>query len=307
MRVRTMLAAIAIAVSSPSALPAQSVAPQTAPGARERISVVVEGKGPDVILIPGLASSREVWSGLANTLKQTHRLHLIQIAGFAGTPIVADPGSQVAAPAAQAIAEYIRREHIEAPVIIGHSLGGEVALMIGARHPREVGRLLIVDALPFYSLLFSPTTTVAAVTPRAVALRNSMMAATTDQANEVQTASIARLVKTEAARPAVIAAGVRSDRKTVADATYELMTTDLRSELKRITAPVDVVYAYDKMYGVPPASIDSTFKNAYASTPQVRFKRIDDSFHFVMLDQPDAFERAVIEFIDQRAPLRKNK
>lgn len=306
MRTRTMLAAIGIALSSPSALLAQSVAQQTAPAAQDRISIVVEGKGPDVILIPGLASSREVWSGLADRLKQTHRLHLVQIAGFAGAPALADPGNRVAAPSAEAIADYIRRERIKAPVIIGHSLGGEVALMLGARHSGEVGRLLIVDALPFYSLLFSPTATVEAVTPRAVAFRDATMAAPAEQANGMQTAAIARLVKTEAARPAVIAAGVRSDRKTVADATYELMTTDLRSELKWITAPVEVVYAYDKMYGVPPANIDATFQNAYASTPQVRFKRIDDSFHFVMLDQPDAFERAVIEFVDQRTMVPTN-
>jgi pimeloyl-ACP methyl ester carboxylesterase len=93
----------------------------------------------------------------------------------------------------------------------------------------------------------------------------------------------------------------------VAYATYELMTTDLRSELKRTTAPVEVVYAYDKMYGVPSASIDATFQNAYASTPKVRFKRIDGSSHFVMLDQPDTFERAAIEFVDERTPVPKNR
>ena len=58
MRTRTMLAAIGIALSSPSALLAQSVARPITSAAQERISVVVEGKGPDVILIPGLASSR---------------------------------------------------------------------------------------------------------------------------------------------------------------------------------------------------------------------------------------------------------
>ncbi|CAN5677167.1 alpha/beta hydrolase [soil metagenome] len=307
MRTRTTLAAIGIALSSPSALPAQSVARQITPAAQDRISVVVEGKGPDVILIPGLASSREVWSGLVDRLKQTHRLHLVQIAGFAGAPAATDPGNRVAAPSAEAIADYILREGIKAPLVIGHSLGGEVALMLGARHPGEVGRLVIVDALPFYSLLFSPAATVEAVTPRAIAFREAMMAAPAEQANNMQAAAIARLVKTEAARPAIVAAGVRSDRKTVADATYELMTTDLRPELNRITAPVEVVYAYDKMYGVPPADIDATFRNAFASTPEVRFKRIDDSFHFVMLDQPDAFERAVMEFVDQSTPVPTNR
>lgn len=297
MRARTMLAAIGIALSLPSALLAQAVA-QQAPSAEDRISVVIEGKGPDIILIPGLASSREVWSGLVNRFKQTHRLHLVQIAGFAGMSAVTDPGNRVAAPSAEAIAEYIRREQIKAPVVIGHSLGGEVALMLGARHPEQVGRLMIVDALPFYSLLFDPGATVKTIMPRAVAFRDAMMAAPAEQADAIQAASIARLVKTEAARAALVASGVRSDRKTVADATYELMTTDLRPELKRVTAPVEVVYAYDQMYGVPAATIDATFRNAYASMPDVRFKRIDDSFHFVMFDQPDMFERAVVEFVD---------
>jgi len=307
MRTRTMLAAIGIALSSPSALLAQSVARPTALAALERISVVVEGKGRDVILIPGLASSREVWSGLADKLKQTYRLHLVQIAGFAGTPAVADPGNRVAAPSAEAIADYIRRERIKAPVIIGHSLGGEVALMLGARYPDRVGPLLIVDALPFYSLLIDPAATSDGVKPQAAAFRNAMLTAPATQAAAMQSASIARLAKTEAVRPALVTAGIRSDRKTVADATYELMTTDLRPELGRIAVPVKVVYAYDQIYGVPASNIDATFRNAYASIPHVSLKRIDDSFHFVMLDQPEAFARAVIDFLNERAPATTNK
>lgn len=298
MRTRTIVAAIGIALASPSALLAQPVSQIPAPSAQDRISVVVEGKGPDVILIPGLASSRDVWAGLVRKLKQTHRLHLVQIAGFAGSPAVADPASRVAAPSAEAIADYIRRERIAAPAVIGHSLGGEAALMLGARHPGLVGRLMIVDALPFYSLHFDPAATVETATPRAVSFRDAMFAAPAEQAAAMQAASIARLAKTEAARPALVASGALSDRKTVADAVYELMTTDLRPELKQISVPVEIVYAYDPLYGVPRRAIDATFRNAYASTPNVRFTRIDNSFHFIMIDQPDAFERAVIAFVD---------
>ncbi len=141
--------------------------------------------------------------------------------------------------------------------------------MLGARHPGEVGRLVIVDALPFYSLLFSPRSDGRSSNAAAIAFRDAMMAAPADQANAMQTAAIARLVKTEAARPAVVAAGVRSDRRTVADATYELMTTDLRPELNRITAPVEVVYAYDKMYGVPP--LTSTPRSEMPSPQRRRY------------------------------------
>jgi pimeloyl-ACP methyl ester carboxylesterase len=118
-----------------------------------------------------------------------------------------------------AVADYSRRERLKMPTIIGHSLGGEVALMLGARYPDQVGRLLIVDALPFYSLLIDPATTSDSVKPQAAAFRNAMLTAPATQAEAMQSASIARLAKTEAVRPALVTAGIRSDRKTVADAT----------------------------------------------------------------------------------------
>ncbi|MFJ7004936.1 alpha/beta fold hydrolase [Pseudomonas putida] len=296
MRIRTLLAAIGTSLSLGSVLAAPS---QPVPVAGERISVTVEGTGPDVILIPGLASSREVWAGLASTLRQQHRLHLVQVAGFAGLPAVPAVDGRVAAPVAEAVAGYIRSQRLEAPAVIGHSLGGEVALMLGARHPEQVGRLMVVDALPFYTLLIDPTATAETAAPQAAAFRDGMLLAPAAQAEAMQRTAIDRLAKTTAARPALVEAALRSDRRAVADATYELMTTDLRPELGSIQSPVQVVYAYDPLYGIPAASVDATFENAYAGARNISFKRIDGSFHFVMLDQPQAFAEAVVGFLDR--------
>ncbi len=299
MRARTLLAAIGttLSLSAASASPMPPAFTPPAPGAQQRISVTVEGAGPDVLLIPGLASSREVWADLAAKLRQHYRLHLVQVAGFAGSPAVPSVDGQVVAPIADAVADYIRSERIEAPAIIGHSLGGEVALMLGARHPAHVARLMIVDALPFYTLLIDPSATIDTARPHAAALRDAMLAAPAEQAEAMQSAAVARLVKTEAARPALIATGIRSDRSMVADSMYELMTTDLRPELGRIQAPVQVVYAYDPLYGVPASNVDTLFDTAYASAPTASFRRIDGSFHFVMLDQPVVFAEAVMDFL----------
>jgi len=115
----------------------------------------------------------------------------------------------------------------------------------------------------------------------------------------MQAASIGRLAKTASARPALVAAGLASDRATVAAATYELMTTDLRPELGRITAPVKVIYAYDAIYGVPAQSIDDLFRTAYAGLATAGFDRVDGAFHFVMLDQPQAFAALVRSALDK--------
>jgi len=299
MRAGVILAGIGTTLALLSASPAQPAPLPPVTVNQGGISVLVQGSGTDIILIPGFASSYEVWADLASRLRHSHRLHLVQVAGFAGSPAVSNPDGRVVAPTVEAIAEYIRSQRIEAPVIIGHSLGGEVALMVGARHPDQVGRLMIVDAMPFYTLLFDPSATSETATPHAAAMRDAMLAATPEQAHAMQQAAIARLAKTEAVRPALVAAGMNSDRKTMADAMYELMVTDLRPELERIKVPVEVVYAYDLLYGVEASHIDAMFHNAYASTPNISFRRIDGSFHFIMLDQPEQFASAVIKFLNR--------
>ncbi|ORM61814.1 alpha/beta hydrolase [Pantoea rodasii] len=267
----------------------------------QRIYVETQGSGTDVILIPGLASSREVWAGLSSNLRVSHRIHLVELAGFASTPAVANPDGKVMAPAVDAIAEYIHSQHIKAPAIIGHSLGGEIALMLAARHPDLVGRLMVVDALPFYSLMFNPAATSETAAGQATATRNLLMSQPPEQFVEFQKASISRLAKTEAVRPALVAAGINSDRKTIADAVYEVMITDLRPELGHIRAQIQVVYAYDTLFGVPASSVDAMYRQAYASAPDIHFTRIDDSFHFVMLDQPKRFSDAVESFLNEDA------
>ena len=298
MRTAMIFMAIA-ATSSLMSAPLLAAPAQRPKSSLQRISVQVEGSGPDIILIPGLASSRNVWADLALKLRQSHRLHLVQIAGFAGAPAVLDEEGKVAAPAAEAVAEYIRTQRIEAPAIIGHSLGGEVALMLGARHPDQVGPLMVVDALPFYTLLMNPSATSETAAPHAAAMRDSLLSASPEQAAAMQHAAIARLVKTEAVRDDLAAAGISSDRKTVSDAVYELMVTDLRPELSRIRVPVEVVYAYDALYGVPASAIDAMYRQAYATKPDIHFTRVDGSFHFVMLDQPERFASIVMGFLDE--------
>ena len=50
-----------------------------------RFSVSVTGQGPDVVLIPGLATPGEVWDATVKHLAPTHRVHVVQVAGFGGT------------------------------------------------------------------------------------------------------------------------------------------------------------------------------------------------------------------------------
>ncbi len=134
-----------LSFSAASALLAAPAA--AAPFKPIRISVAVRGSGPDVVLIPGLSASRGIWNGTVAAVPG-YRYHLVQVAGFAGTPAAGNAAGKVAAPVADEIARYIAASRLDRPAIVGHSMGGSIAMMIGARHPELAGRVMVVDMLP---------------------------------------------------------------------------------------------------------------------------------------------------------------
>jgi pimeloyl-ACP methyl ester carboxylesterase len=262
-----------------------------------RFSVEVRGTGPDVILIPGLASSRDVWRATAKQLEGRYRVHLIQVAGFAGSAPGGNAEGPVIEPLADEIVAYIRANRLDRPAVIGHSMGGFTGLLIAAHHPDAIGRLMVVDALPFFSVLFSPTATAATIAPQAAMARDGLMAQSVDAFEKGQERSMATLIKTPEARAEPTAWSLSTDRDVMARAMYDVMTSDMRGELSRITIPVTVPYARDPSMGFFFGVVDQVYAGNYATLPGVTLKPVDGAFHFIMLDQPQAFAAEVEAFL----------
>jgi pimeloyl-ACP methyl ester carboxylesterase len=266
-----------------------------AAAAPTRFTVEVRGQGPDVILIPGLASSRAVWEDTAKRLEGRYRLHIIQVNGFAGQPAGPNASGPVVAPLIEEIDAYIREQKLHFPAVIGHSMGGYSALALAAAHPEDVGRVMVVDALPFFSVLFNPAATPQMVEPQAAAFKAQMLGLSKEQFDAGQPRVMAGLAKTPAAQALAAQWAIASDRQVMAQATYDIMTSDLRPQLAGIQVPVTVVYARDDAMG--PGRADQLYTANYAALPRVKLVPIDGGFHFVMLDQPDAFAAAVEAFL----------
>lgn len=296
LRALCLTAAVVAAPMSAVTLPGHAVA-QTAPAfTSDRLSVEVVGSGPDVILIPGLASSREVWRPLANRLSATHRVHLVQLAGFAGEPWSHGDGPFVEPEVAE-MARYIAEAGLDRPAIIGHSMGGLSGLLLAQRQPERVGRLMIVDALPFYSALFGPTVTAETARPVAAQLAAGMIAADEASYRAQQQQAAQGLARDPAIREAMVEWSMASDRRAVAAAFSDVMTTDARPGLAAMTTPVTALYATDADGGPPPALAKGLWTQEYSTLPGVRLVRIDGARHFIMADQPALFDAAVDDFL----------
>jgi pimeloyl-ACP methyl ester carboxylesterase len=262
----------------------------------ERLTVEVVGQGPDVILVPGLASSREAFRPLADRLKATHRVHLVQLSGFAGQPWIGGDGPFVD-PAVEALAAYIRSAGLKQPAVIGHSMGGLSGLLLAQRNPGLVGRVMTVDSLPFYSAMFGPTATSASAKPFADRMAAGVLSASPEAFAAQQAAAAKGLSKTPAMQETIVAWSLASDRKAVAKAISEVMTLDARPGLAAMKVPVTALYAVDAEGALPPAVVGALWMREYDALPGVKLVRIENSRHFIMADQPEAFAKAVDGFL----------
>jgi N-formylmaleamate deformylase len=258
-------AAFALGACTPAEVAAQRFEPT-------RFSVEVYGTGPDVILIPGLTAGRDVWSGAVAAVPG-YRYHLVQVAGFAGDPARGNAEGAVVAPLADEIGRYIQATGLKAPAVVGHSMGGTVAMMIGARQPDRVGKVMVVDMLPQPAGLLGGSAV--NLGPLANSLRDI-----------VASPGGRRLFDS-------FVGGRGADSDVVARAMHELANTDLTPELGRIRAPMTVVYAADPRNQ---ARVERSYANAYAGVP-ARLVRIDNSGHMIMYDQPARFHEALKAFL----------
>ncbi len=286
----TLAAAAALAATT------RRTAAQTV--AMDRFSVTVQGAGPDVIFVPGLTCSRDVWNPAVASLGGKYRVHLVQIAGFAGEPTGANAQGPVCAGTAEGLAAYITRQNLQKPALVGHSMGGTIGLMLAERHPAALGRLMVVDELPNPAIVMAPPGAQRAqIEAIANAIGGGMEHADAAAYRRELTPTLNGMIMTASARPEIEREAMISDHGVAGRAMRELIETDLTPDLPKITVPTTILYAWNKDEPYSAAQVDALMHSVYAPLRGARLIRIDDSAHFIFIDQPAKFDAALRDFL----------
>jgi pimeloyl-ACP methyl ester carboxylesterase len=297
MRVFALLLAACAASTLNWSAPARAEPASVATSAEQRlshISIVAMGSGSPVVLIPGLSSPRAVWDGIAPRLAAEHTVYLVQVNGFGGD----DPGANLQPGVLDGIVtdlhDYLAAHKAEPARVIGHSMGGLVALMLAKAHPGDASAVMAVDALPYVGEIFVPGATVAQLEPQAKAMRDQMVAGF-GKPNPANAATAKSMALTPAAQAKVAAWMAKADSRVSGQAMYDDLTTDLRPDMASIATPITLVFPYSD--AMPKERAQPFYRAQYAKAPHVTLVPVADSGHFVMLDQPQAFAAAVDAFV----------
>ncbi|HEV3088051.1 MAG TPA: alpha/beta hydrolase [Candidatus Elarobacter sp.] len=258
--------------------------------------------GDAVVLLPGLTTGTWEWNDLIRRLALRHTVYAVALPGFDGRPPAAAP---LFDRFTNDFWSFIGAQKIARPVVVGHSLGGTLAILLGEQHPDRLRGIVAVDGLPIFPGMERVSAEQRTAGAQAAA---TQIAAQTHQqlldfekgymksAGGVIDAQLGdQLADLEA----------KSDPAAVAQWLKEDLSSDLRPDLAKISVPLlEIVPYYGPDLANAPVQYTEDQKGTYyrallGGAPKVQVVTVSPARHFAMLDQPDRVFTLIDAFLAQ--------
>jgi pimeloyl-ACP methyl ester carboxylesterase len=253
------------------------------------------GRTP-IIFIPALFCGASQWQRQIAELSDRYDIYALTLPGFDGRS--RDSGSDLMNRAVADISTLITTRHLDHPIIVGHSLGGTLAILFASSHAEEARGIIAVEG--GYPVAPTPEAREKSVIQSTAPYVGIAQAAFGDSLNEHMLRFVIRS-KSDADSVALVAG--RSDPAAVVDWMKAALLLDLTPRLSLISIPLKEIVPFDST--IDPyqgfATIDgkrSAYDAFLAHAPNGSLAMIDHSRHFVMIDQPSAFDHALYSAID---------
>jgi esterase len=104
-----------------------------------------QGDGPPVVILHGVFGSARNWASIAGRLAERYRVIAVDLRNHGASPHAA---SMTYDEMAEDVLALIRERGLGGAALVGHSMGGKVAMVAALKEPEAVGRLAVVDVAP---------------------------------------------------------------------------------------------------------------------------------------------------------------
>ena len=261
------------------------------------------GSGDDtLILIHGLGSYMPAWSMNIDRLSESHRVIALDLPGYGKSTKTADRFSIPFF--AESVAMLMDELEINNASILGHSMGGQIALFMAAQHPDRVAGLVLSAPAGFEQfteqdkMAFNATVSAEAVaaTPEPM-IRQNMLATFHSFPSEAEFMIEDRLqMKDEP--------GFDNYARAQAESIFGMLNDPVWDMMPKITQPALVVFGgqdalIPNPYLHPDLTTREVAQNGTDRLPNATLKIIDEAGHFVHFEQADVFNESVLEFLNQ--------
>ena len=250
--------------------------------------------GTPLIFIPGLSCGPWAWAEQIRAFSAQHVVYALTLDGFDGRAYVSYP--DLVTTFKTDFWTLLNDRTIDKPVVIGHSLGGTLAIALAEDHPERLGGVVALDGLPVSPVVANDTD--AQRESAAQALRSQVAAASPDQYLAFEKMYMKNVGTVNAAFVDPLATlSAKSDPKAVADWGYADLADDLRPHLAHATVRMVELMPYAEPSPYTKAQTIAFYTALLAGAPHVTVEPVVGARHFAMIDQPAAVDAAITRFL----------
>jgi len=237
----------------------------------------IAGRDMPVIFIPSLAGTQRQWQAQADHLRGRHRVVLVELRGHGKSGAASNRDYSLEAMASD-IRAVVKALSLKRVVLVGHSMGGGVALAYAAEHPDSVAGLLLVDPIddphlhPGMAKTFIDRLQSGDYKAQIVERWNTILEGAKPKVKKI-----------------VLADLLATSRETVLGSIQAMESFDASAALEKYAGPI--------------VSVITRFNNVASAlhkiSNRVRALKVDDTSHWVQMDAPAEFNRIMDDFLSE--------
>jgi pimeloyl-ACP methyl ester carboxylesterase len=259
-------------------------------GQEKAIKTEIIGEGNPILFLPGFITPGSVWKETVQNLTTENECHLFSYAGFNGIDPIEMPWYENVK---NAIFSYIEKKNLKNIRLIGHSMGGNLAVDIAARFPKRVEKMILIDALACMREVMMPGVSASNLQYESPYNKN-LLKMNADQFRGMAS-NMAGFMTLKKEKVAVLTKWiVEADRKTYVHGYTDLLKLDLREKLSVIKTKTQIIGASFPNVAIAKAN----FVKQYANLSNKTIEMASNSKHFIMFDQPTWFYTKVNTFLE---------
>lgn len=240
---------------------------------------IPEGRGEnEMVLIHGLGSNADIWNDCLPFLKGNFKVWTFEMAGHGRTQPIIDPTIEKEA---ERLTVFLKENGIAYPTLVGHAMGGMIALKYTIDHPADVSRVIVLDSAPLQ-----------------LAGEDQKAAVGQELANNYDQYVYSRFINMTPDKEIterIVDTALRTDSATFISLLMSSFDFDVSDKLYSMPVPMLVVGS-ELMFPSDDDSEHMLEHYGFGKARWLSFKRMGGVGHFMMLEQPTYLASVLMTF-----------
>lgn len=232
----------------------------------------------DIVLIHGLGSDASVWDDLSKPLGLGLRVWKYELPGHGKTQPIYKP---TIAKLTRRLGEYLEANKIYQPVLVGHGLGGMIALSYALEHPSQIYKLVMIDSAPLQM----------ATDEQKIAVREQLL----NNYDRFISNYFLNMSPDSLITDRIVDQAMRTHQETLTDLLLDSFDFDLTKDLYYQSIPI-LVIGSGMMFPDPTVAQQQLDLMGYENAQTISFKSVPNTGTFVMLEQPNYVASVILAF-----------